>query len=524
MKLSPKSIAPRVLADLVVALSALAIALSARYLIKIHFEQGSPTQASIGEFMDFYQTHAPMFAFSLISALAAFGAYTRTRYYLRSEKMLMLAKAVSLAFVTFIFASWAADPIEANIPRGAFAICYFVTVGMVLGGRLAKDVLKRRFTLTSNRASGARPIRKVLVVGGAGYIGSGMVRDLLADGYMVRVLDSTIYGDEPIRELYGHPNFELIRGDFRHVGPVVQAVKGMDAVVHLGAIVGDPACAVNEHETVEINLAATKLLAEVCKAQNVSRLLFASTCSVYGAASEIVDEKSWLNPVSLYAATKIDSENVLRAARGNEFHPVIMRLATAYGWSRRPRFDLVVNLLAAKATVERKIVIYNGQQWRPFIHVADISRAFRAALAAPIEAVSGETFNVGSDKMNFTLQDLAEAIQSIEPGLTVEYVVNDDARDYRVSFDKIRQRLGFDTKVKLEDGIREIQQAIRNGEVSDYRDAAYSNVQLVTRFTREMENRNRGLKEQVELTALRFTKNGAREQLLAAVQSGLVRW
>jgi nucleoside-diphosphate-sugar epimerase len=524
MKISPKTIAPRVLADLSVALGALAISLSARYLIKLYDNPAVPREILQEDFVSYFQIHAPLFAVSLVAALASFGAYTRTRYYLHREKMIMLAKAVSLAFVVFIFASWAAAPAEANIPRGAFAICYLLTLAMVLGGRMAKDAFERRFTLTPNQARSGRPVRKVLVVGGAGYIGSGMVRDLLADGYRVRVLDSTIYGDEPIRELYGHPNFEMIRGDFRHVGPVVQAVKGMDAVVHLGAIVGDPACAVNENETIEINLAATKLLAEVCKAQNVSRLLFASTCSVYGAAEDVVDEKSWLNPVSLYAATKIDSENVLRAARSKDFHPVIMRLATAYGWSLRPRFDLVVNLLAAKAAVEKKIVIYNGQQWRPFIHVADISRAFRAALAAPIEAVSGETFNAGSGGMNFTLQELAEVIKKIEPGLAVEYVVNDDARNYRVSFDKIKSRLGFDTQVKLEDGIREIQQAIRDGKVSDYRDPVYSNVQLVTQLTRQLEMESAKGKEPVELTALRFTKNGAREQLLAAVQSGLMRW
>ena len=151
------------------------------------------------------------------------------------------------------------------------------------------------------------PACSVLVIGGAGYIGSGLVRDLLADGHRVRVLDSLVFGEESIRDLFGQPGFELVRGDIREAEPVLRATKGMDAVIHLAGIVGDAACALNENETLATNLAATQLIIQACRDSGVSRLLFASSCSVYGAADRVVDECSALAPVSLYATTKVDS-------------------------------------------------------------------------------------------------------------------------------------------------------------------------------------------------------------------------
>ena len=191
---------------------------------------------------------------------------------------------------------------------------------------------------------------------------------------------------------------------------------------------------------------------------------------------------------------------MLKAQDGNR-HPVIFRLATAFGPSYRPRFDLVVNLLTAKAVTEKKILIYNGQQWRPFIHVKDISRAFRLALRAPLEVVSGEVFNVGSNRMNYTLRQLAEQILALEPGLSVEYINNSDIRNYRVSFDKIQERLGLGCETTLEAGIRGVQEALRAGLVSHYRDPIYNNLQFMAERDR-MERLNGH--DQIELTALQF--------------------
>jgi nucleoside-diphosphate-sugar epimerase len=345
---------------------------------------------------------------------------------------------------------------------------------------------------------------RILVVGGAGYIGSVLVRDLLADGYEVRVLDSLIYGEESLQDLASHPRFALRRGDFRRVEDVVRAVRGVDAVIHLGGIVGDMACAFDENQTLQTNVAATRLLAEVCRALEAGRFLFASTCSVYGAASSPVDERSALKPLSLYAASKADAERLLLAARSPGFHPSILRLATAFGWSFRPRFDLVVNLLAAKAAVEKQIVIYNREQWRPFIHVADISRAFRAVLAAPVKRVSGEIFNVGSNRMNATLGQLAERIAAVSTGLQIDYVDNPDARSYRPSFEKIRQALGFECAISLESGIREIQSALRCGLITSYEEPRYHNAKQACLRRGELPK-----EKEYPFTALAFAPNSA---------------
>ena len=491
--------------DTVVALFSLAVGLGLRSLIQLYQHGGEAAQSLRQDFALYFDAYGPALAAATLAAFATLGLYRRARYYPLPQRALRVTEGVTLAYIACVFLIYCVGITDGRLPRGAFLIAYVLNVSGAVMIRWVIDMIERPFTEMRHARPSTRDPKHVLVVGGAGYIGSGLVRDLLQDGYRVRVLDSLMYGDGPICDLYGHPNFELVRGDFRNVATVVQSTPGVDAVIHLGAIVGDPACAVNEDETLKTNLAATRLLAEVCRASGVSRLLFASTCSVYGAASGVVDENSWLNPVSLYAATKVDSEKVLLAARAADFHPVILRLATAYGWSYRPRFDVVVNLLAAKAVAEKKIVIYNGEQWRPFIHIRDISRAFRMALKAPIQLVSGQVFNVGSDHMNYTLQDLAQQIASVEPGLDIEYIKNSDARTYKVSFDKIRTQLGFMCEVSLVEGVEEIRQAMRRGQVADYRDSLYSNVQLV----KQMQNRNGSPapEREVELTALRFTKN-----------------
>jgi nucleoside-diphosphate-sugar epimerase len=355
---------------------------------------------------------------------------------------------------------------------------------------------------TQRRAPDA--VQTVLVVGGAGYIGSTLVRGLLSDGYRVRVLDSLEFGDSSIRALYNNPDFEVVRGDFRCIEPVVRATQGVDAVIHLGGIVGDPACALDEDLTLETNLAATSLLAEVCRGAGISRLVFASSCSVYGTADQIIDEDGPLNPVSLYAATKVDSEKVLFAARNQSLHPVVFRLATVFGWSYRPRFDLVVNLLTARAMNEGKITIYNGEQWRPFIHVEDVCRAFRSALVAPIEKVSGKVFNTGSSFLNFTLRQLADTIQHMQPDLDVEYVDNDDIRNYRVSFERIRRELGFQCHVSLERGVQGLQEALRQGLVRDYREPVYSNYQTLLA---QVKQAGQPVAPGTDLMAPQFSKN-----------------
>ncbi len=317
--------------------------------------------------------------------------------------------------------------------------------------------------------------KHVLVVGGGGYVGSALVRKLLARQYRVRVLDSLLYGDVGIRELYSRADFELIRGDSRNVEAVVRACRDIGAVIHLGAIVGDAACALHPSRTVETNLAATKMIVEICKGYGVARFLFASTCSVYGESDGIVDEESPANPVSLYASTKLDSEGIISNAASSDFHPTILRLATAFGSSYRLRFDLVVNLLAIKALTERRITVYGGRQWRPFIHVDDIARCFILCLESRQEKVSRQIFNAGSDNLNFTIADLARIISKCIPNVKIEYAPGNDLRDYHVSFARVQEQLGFLCEKGIEDAVFEFKQLYEARLIADYRDRQYSN-------------------------------------------------
>ncbi|MCA1668661.1 MAG: NAD(P)-dependent oxidoreductase [Thermomicrobia bacterium] len=314
-------------------------------------------------------------------------------------------------------------------------------------------------------------------------MGSILVRRLLERGYHVRVLDRLMYGDDAIRDILGHPHLELVVADFRDHAVVARAMQGASVVIHLGAIVGDPACAIDEDFTIGTNFEATRIIAAAAKRAGIRRMIFGSTCSVYGASEEMLDETSALNPVSLYANTKIAAERALLDLADADFAPVIMRFATAYGHSYRPRYDLAVNVMTAKAVTEGQITIHGGDQWRPFVHVDDIARALVLALEAPIAAVAGETFNVGSDAQNHQLREVGEIIQRLIPHADV--LTNDlvtDKRNYYVHFTKIRETLGFMPIHTLEASIIEMKEALDNRVVRDYRDRRYNNHQFLSQI------------------------------------------
>jgi nucleoside-diphosphate-sugar epimerase len=324
-----------------------------------------------------------------------------------------------------------------------------------------------------------RSEKVVLVTGGAGYIGVHLVRKLLNRGLRVRVLDNFTYGDEGLADLRTHPRFEMRVGDISSVRDVVAAVKDVDTVLALAAIVGDPACGLNAEETLNLNYESTKILAEACNFYGVERLVFASSCSVYGAAQDdLLTETSPLNPVSLYARTRILSEEVL-VDRCGDTTPVILRLATVFGLSPRMRFDLVVNTLTVRAFVDRRIQIYGGDQWRPFVHCQDVAEAFANVATAPRDLISGEVFNVGSTKMNYTLEDVGNIVAGVV-GEDVQVDTgefNEDRRNYRVAFDKIERTLGYRPEYSLEVGIEEMARAIeQSSTLRDYQQARFSNL------------------------------------------------
>ena len=320
---------------------------------------------------------------------------------------------------------------------------------------------------------------RILVTGGAGYIGSYVTRLLLERGYRVRVLDKLAWGGASLDEVKDHPRFELHQGDIRHVEDLVESLAGVAGVVHLAGIVGDPACALDPDTTFSINLEATQVMVDVAKYRKVDRFVFASTCSVYGASDDYtLNEGSLLNPVSLYAETNLQSEDmILRGFRYSGTVPVIMRFATIYGLSPRMRFDLVANIMTAKAATEGKVKVYGGDQWRPMVHARDAARAAVACLEGDAARVKGEIFNVGSDAQNYRILELGKLVAATIDGAEVEVMEESpDPRSYKVSFDKIRHVLGFTADRAVEDGVREMAAAIRDGTIADYQDDRYYNV------------------------------------------------
>lgn len=324
-------------------------------------------------------------------------------------------------------------------------------------------------------------VRKVLIIGGAGYLGSVLCRKLLNKGYKVRVLDLLMFGEEPILEIKDNPNFELIHGDIRDISTLTHALDGVDAVIHLAAIVGDPASRKQPIDTIETNYLATMNLAHACKYHQINRLIFASTCSVYGLGNGKLDENSKLNPVSLYARSKIESEKGILSLVDENFSPTIFRMGTLYGLSPRMRFDLVVNVFGMNASTEKKITVFGGDQWRPLLNVEDAAEAYIKCLEAPIEKIKGEIFNVGSDEQNYQIKDLVNFVKAVltetEVITTDKEIVQGqmDKRDYNVSFDKIKSLLGFEVKHSVKQSILDIHNAIISGRIKNVKDSKYYN-------------------------------------------------
>ncbi len=320
----------------------------------------------------------------------------------------------------------------------------------------------------------------ILVTGGAGYIGSMLVRQLLSDGHQVRVVDLLHSGGESIIDLLDSDAFEFARADVRDKEAMQEAVEGMDAVVHLAAIVGDPACAAAPEVAKNVNREASKQLYEIADENGVGQFVFASTCSNYGKMEDedFLDEESPLRPVSLYAETKVDVEKyLLDQPEGNTCKPTSLRFATVYGLSPRVRFDLTVNQFTKELALGKELVIYGEQFWRPYCHVADLARSVRAVLGAEEDDVAFDVFNVGDNDENYQKQTIVDLIVERIPDADLSYVEKtEDPRDYRVDFSKIRDRLGFEISRTVPDGIDEIKYIIDNGFIQDPEDERYYNI------------------------------------------------
>ena len=321
----------------------------------------------------------------------------------------------------------------------------------------------------------------VLVTGGAGYVGSVTVQELLKAGYCVRVVDSLAHGQVPsVLVAWGDPSFEFRRGDLRDRDVRRAAVEGVDAVVHLAAIVGDPACARQPELARETNVEATIGLLNDAERADVRRFVFASTCSNYGKMAdpdELVGEDAELRPVSLYAETKVAAElEVLERGR-NGLSACCLRLATVYGTSPRMRFDLTVNEFTRDVAAGKgPLLVYGEQFWRPYIHVRDAGRGIVQVLKAPAKSIAGAVFNVGDTSENYRKLDLISILRERVPTASVSFVRKDeDPRDYRVSFEKVRRELGFTVKRTVPNGVDEMLGLLRTGLLTDPYDPVYRN-------------------------------------------------
>jgi len=301
----------------------------------------------------------------------------------------------------------------------------------------------------------------VTVLGGLGYIGSHLVQLLLNNNYKVKILDGEFFGKKHAREMLNHFNCSFLRGDIRNSTSLAKILKNTDSIIHLAGLVGDPACSIDEDDTWLHNTLSTQLIVDVANYYKVKKMIFASSCSVYGASPEnyILNEGSYLNPVSLYAKTKIVSEKIMFEkfkGRSNA-----LRLATVFGLSQRMRFDLVVNLFTVKATKTGVIDVYGGTQYRPFVHCFDAARAFLNVLMYKgSNNINKEVFNICTE--NLSIKELGSITEKYIPGTKLNFVsVKEDERNYKVSSEKAKLILDYNPTISVVDGIVDMYKVLR---------------------------------------------------------------
>jgi len=323
--------------------------------------------------------------------------------------------------------------------------------------------------------------RIILVTGAAGYIGSVLVRKLLARGYRVRGMDNLSFGGESLIGIYNDPGFEFMKGDVRNRDDVTKVLLGVDSVVHLAAIVGDPACAKQPDLAEDVNWNGAKHLYDrCCEKAHVKRFIFASTCSNYGKmpGDGYLDENSPLKPVSLYAELKVKFEKYLQETKTrDDFIPTALRFATVYGLSPRIRFDLTVNEFTRQVALGKELEIYGEQFWRPYCHVEDLAGGCICVLESDPAKVRHNVYGVGDTAENYQKAMLAAELLKIDPEARIKFVSSsEDPRDYRVDFSKIRKELGYEITRTVPDGIREIYRVLKDGIISDPYSNAYKNI------------------------------------------------
>lgn len=314
--------------------------------------------------------------------------------------------------------------------------------------------------------------RCVLLVGGAGYVGSVVTGQLLRRGYRVRCLDLLLYGNQScVLPFFGNPRYDFRRADIADAAAMASALEGVTDVIVLAGLVGDPITRRYPVESRLVNEEAVQGMLPALRKAGLNKVVFVSTCSNYGEipADSVAGENYPLKPLSAYAKAKVAMESLLLDDRDDlGFHPAVLRFATAFGLSPRMRFDLTISEFTRALHGGGALEVYDADTWRPYCHVQDFGRALIRVLEAPVDRVSGEVFNVGGDVNNFTKAMIVDAIRAVVPAGEVRFVAGgQDRRNYKVDFSKIRDRLLFEPAHTVADGIRELVAALDQGLFDD---------------------------------------------------------
>lgn len=318
---------------------------------------------------------------------------------------------------------------------------------------------------------------KVFVTGVAGYIGSTLSKMLLSEGYQVAGIDKLLFGGKSLLGLLQSNNFRFIKEDLHNTSAYESLIDSKTAIVHLAAIVGEPASRKMPEETMKTNLEATRKIIELAIKKKIRKFVFASTCSNYGKniGQKPATEQFELKPLSLYANTKVQIENYLANDVKDELNWTILRIATVYGISPRLRFDLTVNDFTMHAIIDKKLVIFLPKSNRPYVHVQDAAKAVQLVLNN-VGSTAQEVFNVGCTKENYRKMDIVNKIKKIVGDFDLEYVERGkDLRDYKVSFEKIKRKLNYKTAKTVSDGIKEVAFIIKNRLITDFDNKEYYN-------------------------------------------------
>lgn len=373
---------------------------------------------------------------------------------------------------------------KSNFGSGSLGDTTFY-VPIVNDNKKVKDIIpvERILEILENKSLknyNNKKLPKILIVGGAGFIGTVLASKLLKKNYHVTILDKLIYDHKIIQKNFSNKkNLNFILGDICDLNTQIKVIKEIDTVVYLAEIVGDPACSAKPEDALKTNYLSVLSFANLCSHLAIEKFIYTSSCSVYGLDknNKLLNEKSNLNPVSHYARIKIMSEKALLSSANNNFKPTILRLGTVFGPSKRMRFDLVVNTMSKFAYFDKKIDIHGGNQWRPNIHVEDVADGIISIIKAKKRDVGNQIFNLSNDKLNLQIIQIAKKVKSVFKNAKLNVIkTSADPRNYKVTSKKIKNKIGFVAKKNIENGLKEIRNIFICKKIKNPDNKIYNNL------------------------------------------------